>query len=146
MPSITPVMSDTLREDASMEPMVCTTCSTTAPPLRATSEADCARALAWRALSAFCFTLEVISSIEAAVCSSALAWDSVRADRSWLPAAICCEALAMCSVPLRTFCTMRCRLSCMACMSRIRLEWSPARVATATDRLPSEMLRAMLRA
>jgi hypothetical protein len=42
-------------------------------------------------------TVEVSSSIEAAVCSSELACSSVREDRSWLPAAIWPEAVAMVS-------------------------------------------------
>jgi len=44
--------------------------------------------LAWIALSAFRVTVEPSSSIEAAVSSSALAWLSVRPDKSTLPDAI----------------------------------------------------------
>ena len=46
---------------------------------------------AW-ALSAFCFTVVVISCIEAAVSSIEAAWLSVRWARSWLPAEISAEA------------------------------------------------------
>ena len=48
--------------------------------------------MAWRALAAFCLTVLVSSSIEAAVCSSELACTSVRCDRSRLPEAISCDA------------------------------------------------------
>src|SRR5207253_1254472 len=64
MPSMTEMMSTILRDDVLMAPIVSTTCATTAPPLRATSDAVAARPLAWRALSAFCLTVDVISSIE----------------------------------------------------------------------------------
>ena len=42
MPSITPMMSTILREEALIEPMVSTTWLTTLPPLTATSEAETA--------------------------------------------------------------------------------------------------------
>ena len=73
-----------------------TTWPTTAPPLTATSRAPTAPA-GWPgcALSAFCFTVLVSSSIEEAVSSSELACSSVRCDRSALPAAIWPEAVAM---------------------------------------------------
>jgi hypothetical protein len=89
-----------------MSCMVPTTCSTTAPPRSATPDAACASRLAWRALSAFCLTVEVSSSIDAAVSSSELACCSVRLERSWLPAAICWLAVPIASVPLRTWVTM----------------------------------------
>ena len=73
MPSITPMMSTILRAEASMPSMVCTTCCITAPPWPATREASLARLAAWLALSALCCTVEVISSMAAAVCSSELA-------------------------------------------------------------------------
>ncbi len=114
------MMSTILREEALIAPMVPTTSATTLPPLTATLEADTASWLAWRALSAFCLTVEVSSSIEAAVSSSELACCSVREDKSWLPAAIWLEAVAMVSVPLRTLPTMPTRLSFMslrACIS-----------------------------
>ena len=101
--------------------MVSTTCDTTSPPLRATSDADAASWLAWRALSAFCFTVEVSSSIDEAVSSSELACCSVRDDRSRLPAAISREAVAMVSVPLRTWPTMSTRLSRICFISTSRL-------------------------
>src|SRR5471030_536260 len=58
--------------------------------------------IAWRALSAFCLTVEVNSSIDDAVSSSELACCSVRDDKSRLPAAIWLDALAMLSVAPRT--------------------------------------------
>ena len=65
--------------------------------------------------------MEVSSSIDAAVSSSELACSSVRDDRSWLPAAIWLEAVAMVSVPVRTSPTTLARLAFMsfsACISR----------------------------
>jgi hypothetical protein len=70
--------------------------------------------LACCALSAFCLTVEPSCSIDAAVCSSALACSSVRWLRSALPLAICAEPVAMLSLLLRTVPTMRTRLSFMA--------------------------------
>ena len=94
---------DDLRDEALIEPMVSTTwrhhVAALAPPLRRPTAASW---LAWRALSAFCLTVLVSSSIEAAVCSSELACSSVRDDRSWLPVAIWLEAVAIVSVPVRT--------------------------------------------
>ena len=103
MPSITPMMSTILRDEVLIAPMVCTICETTAPPLTAMLEAETASWLVWRALSAFFLTVEVNYSIEAAVSSNALACSSVRLDRSWLPAAIWPEAVAMVSVLVRTW-------------------------------------------
>jgi hypothetical protein len=75
----------------------------------------------WRALSAFCFTVEVSSSIDDAVSSAS--WPAVgTADRSALPEAISCEAVAISSVPLRTSPTVLARLSFMsfsACSSSL---------------------------
>ena len=62
MPSITPMMSTIFLDDVLIAPMVCTTCDTTLPPRTATLEAETASWLAWRALSAFCLTVEVNSS------------------------------------------------------------------------------------
>ncbi|MOA24791.1 hypothetical protein D3C78_1454840 [compost metagenome] len=52
--------------------------------------------------------------MEAAVSSSELACSSVREDKSWLPAAIWPEAVAMVSVPWRTSPTTRARLAFMS--------------------------------
>ena len=43
MPSITPMMSEIFLDESLIEPMVSTTCATTAPPLPATVEADAAK-------------------------------------------------------------------------------------------------------
>ncbi|OFA04380.1 hypothetical protein DUGA2_19240 [Duganella sp. HH101] len=110
MPSITPMMSAIFFDAALIAFMVSTTCATTAPPLVATADADAASSLAWRALSAFCLTVPVSSSIDDAVSSSELACCSVRDDRSWLPRAISVLALAMVVVPRRTSPTMLTRL------------------------------------
>ncbi|MNN73297.1 hypothetical protein D3C81_1894050 [compost metagenome] len=71
-----------------MPVMVDTTCCTTSPPCEATDAAPMASWLAWRADSAFWRTVEVSSSIEAAVSSRLAACCSVRRDRSLLPLAI----------------------------------------------------------
>ncbi|PMQ09083.1 hypothetical protein JaAD80_26370 [Janthinobacterium sp. AD80] len=120
MPSMTPMMSTILREESLIEPMVATTCATTAPPLPATVDALAARPLASWAFCAFCWTVPVSSSIDEAVSSSELACCSVRADKSRLPEAIWRDAVAMVCVPPRTSLTMRSRLaviSCKACIS-----------------------------
>ncbi len=95
MPSMTEMMSAILFEDASMPLIVATTWPTTSPPCEATEAAPTASWLAWRACSAFCFTVEVNSSIEAAVSSRLAACCSVRRDRSSLPAAISLAAALM---------------------------------------------------
>jgi hypothetical protein len=107
------MMSTILPDAAWIWSMVCTTSWITAPPRAATPAVVSARVLAWRALSAFCFTVDVSSSIEDAVSSSELACCSVREDRSWLPAATCDDAVAMASVPLRTVVTVATRFSFM---------------------------------
>ncbi len=103
-----------------MPRMVSTTCATTSPPCVATVEASSASRLAWCALSAFWCTVDDSSSIDAAVSSSALAWLSVRVDRSLLPCAISVEAWVMLTVESRTCATSRCRLDCMRDRSAIR--------------------------
>ncbi len=95
MPSMTEMMSAILREEAWMSAMVVTTLPTTLPPCEATEAAPTASWLALRAWSAFCLTVEVSSSIEAAVSSRLAACCSVRRDRSLLPAAISVEAVEM---------------------------------------------------
>ncbi len=120
MPSITPVMSAMRRELSEIALMVCTTPSTTSPPRTATFDAWLTRRSASLALLAFCCTVLVSSSIEAAVSSSEEACSSVRCDRSALPCAICDDADAMFSQPSRTSLTMRARLSFMALSAPIR--------------------------
>ena len=88
MPSMTLMMSAIFLDEASMPAMVPTTLLTISPPWDATPAAPMASWLAWRACSAFWRTVEVNSSIEAAVSSRLAACCSVRCDRSWLPAAI----------------------------------------------------------
>ena len=78
-----------------------TTCETTVPPRTATSEAVAASWFAWRALSAFCFTVAVSSSMLEAVSSRLEACSSVRCDRSVLPAAIWIAAVLIESVASR---------------------------------------------
>ena len=102
MPSMTPMMSTIFCDDSLIEPIVSTTCATTALPRAAISDAPCASWLAWRALSAFWRTVDVSSSIDAAVSSSAPACCSVRADRSALPWLISVLATATLSELWRT--------------------------------------------
>jgi hypothetical protein len=93
MPSITPMMSAILRELSLMPFIVCTTWPTTSPPAPPRVARACASWLAWRALSALWRTVVPSSSIVAAVCCSALACCSVRWLRSWLPWAIFFDGL-----------------------------------------------------
>jgi len=115
------MISTTLRDDALMDAIFSTTWSTTAPPREATCEAESASWLACRALSAFCLTVEVSSCIDAAVSSSELACASVRDDRSRLPEAIWLDALAIESVPSRTWPTTLASSSFMARSARISM-------------------------
>lgn len=93
MPSITEMMSPMRRDEASIPPIVSTTFPTTPPPCPATREAPLANSLAWRACSAFWCTVEVSSSMDAAVSSKLAACCSVRRDKSPLPAAISVDAV-----------------------------------------------------
>ncbi|MNV13801.1 hypothetical protein D3C71_1044610 [compost metagenome] len=120
MESITPMMSEIFCDAALMPCMVLTTWATTSPPWVATVLALAASWLACWALSAFWRTVALSCSIEAAVSSSALAWLSVRAERSVLPWAICTLAVATFSEPLRTWrttCVSWLRICCSACSS-----------------------------
>src|SRR5471030_535185 len=108
--------------------------------LEATDEALKASWLAWRALSAFCRTVEVISSSEEAVSSRLPAWCSVRRDRSRLPAAICSLAVAIELLPSRTPRTVADSLSCILARPVSRRPISSSRSATIEfDRLPPAM-------
>ncbi len=107
------MISTIFLDDSLIEPIVETTCETTTPPLRATSAAERANWLACIALSPFCFTVLVNSSIEAEVSSSELACCSVRFDRSRLPDAIWSEAPSIVYVAARTSRTMRAKLEFM---------------------------------
>ena len=75
--------------------MVPTTSPTTCPPRVATEAAELASWLACRAASALWRTVALISSMLLAVCSRLLAADSVRTDKSWLPAATSALAFSM---------------------------------------------------
>src|SRR5471032_3329960 len=140
MPSMTEIMSTMRLDELLMAPMVSTTWATSAPPLTATDEALKASWLAWRALSAFCRTVEVISSSEEAVSSRLPAWCSVRRDRSRLPAAICSLAVAIELLPSRTPRTVADSLSCILARPVSRRPISSSRSATIEfDRLPPAM-------
>ncbi len=95
MPSMTEMISAMRLELVSIALMVVTTWPTTSPPCEATLCAPMASWLAWRACSAFWRTVEVSSSIEAAVSSRLAACCSVRRDRSLLPLAISPAAWVM---------------------------------------------------
>ena len=91
--SITPMMSEILREESSICAMAATALATTWPPRSATSRALPADWLACWAFSAFFFTVAEISSIEAEVCSRLAACSSVRCDRSVVLVEISADAL-----------------------------------------------------
>ncbi len=140
MPSITPMISDTVRDDELISRMVATTSVTTAPPWVATAEALSASWLAWRALSAFWRTIEVISSMLDAVSSSELACSSVRCDRSALPAAICLVAAPIDSEPWRTRRTVSVNAACMRARPSSRRPISSRRsMRTGCVRSPAAM-------
>src|SRR5579875_2341729 len=77
--------------------IVATTSCITSPLLRACSWAPVPSALASSALCAFCLTVAVNSSIDAAVSSRPDACSSVRCERFALPSAISPAAVATCS-------------------------------------------------
>src|SRR5450830_1224505 len=95
------MISTIFRDESLIAAMVSTTCKTTVPPSTATVDAAFASVFACLALSEFCFTVLVNSSIDEAVSSSAPACCSVRDDKSILPVAISEDAVAMASVPWR---------------------------------------------
>ncbi len=143
IPSMTPMMSAILRLLCWMSSMVDTTSPTTLPPRRATSLAPPASWLAWPAVAALCWTVLVNSSMAAAVCCRLLEVDSVRADRSWLPVAICALATAMLSVVWRTSCTMRASESRMPASERSSSpNSSPRCTSTACSRRSPSATRA----
>ena len=80
--------------------------------------------------------------MEAAVSSSALAWLSVRADKSWLPCAISELAMATLSEPRRTCDTTWARPSFMAASWAIRLVVSPSLTAMGWVKSPPATARA----
>ncbi|MNN67091.1 hypothetical protein D3C81_1827090 [compost metagenome] len=89
-------------------------------PSLAFCEASSASRRAWLAFSAFSATVEVSSSMLAAVSTTAADCCSVREDKSILPAAISVEERATLSTPSRTSLIMLFRFSFMvetACIS-----------------------------
>ncbi|MFM9436213.1 hypothetical protein ACFDR9_003296 [Janthinobacterium sp. CG_23.3] len=144
MPSMTPMMSTIFLADSLIEPIVATTCDTTAPPWPATSAADSASKLAWRAFSPLRRTVSVSSTIDAAVSSSEPACASVRPDSSRLPAAIRPQAPSMVSVALRTSRTMSNRLASISLRAPINWPISLSEsTAMAPFRRPAATPRAM---
>jgi hypothetical protein len=114
MPSITPMISAIFFDEDSMRPIERTTSPTIAPPRVATSEADAASWLAWRAFDAFCCTVQVSCSVVAAVSSSAPACCSVRLLRSTLPEAISVAASVILREPADTLSTTRVKAAFMS--------------------------------
>ncbi len=132
------MMSTILRDDEEISSIVDTTWPTTRPPSAAAAVALLAICVAARAVSAFCLTVAVSSSIDAAVCCRLLACSSVRWLRSVLPAAIWLDPVAMESELLRTRETMLTRLSFMRRSARSSWLTSSTPVATMVEvRLPS---------
>ncbi|MCW0416594.1 hypothetical protein NB689_002348 [Xanthomonas sacchari] len=117
MPSMTLMMSAILRDEASMPFIFSETWLASAPPCEATEAAPAASWLAWRACSAFCLTVEVSSSIDAAVSSRLAACCSVRRDRSSLPAAISAAAPLMLTAAVWIRATMAASCSVVALAS-----------------------------
>ena len=91
--SITPMMSEILRDDSSIFAIAPTALATTSPPRSATSRVVGRRRFACWAFSAFFFTVAEICSIDAEVSSSDAACSSVRCDRSVVAVEISAEAL-----------------------------------------------------
>ncbi len=114
MPSMMPMMSAIFAELSLMPCIVSTTRPTTALPFSATSDALAASVLACCALSAFCLTVEVSSSMLAAVSSSDAACCSVRWLRSVLPVAISFAAPPIAPLLSRTRLTVSVRRSFMS--------------------------------
>ena len=110
MPSIRPIMSRILRDEVLISSIVVTTSLTMVPPLAATVDACTARSLAVATWSALFCTVDVSSSMLAAVCSRLDACDSVRLDRSILPVAISAVVTRISSKLARTSPMMLCRL------------------------------------
>ena len=106
MPSIVPTMSAMRLDEPLISSMVLTTCETTSPPRRATTEAEAASCLAWSAASALWRTLQASCSVELAVCCRLEAACSVRWLRSVLPEATSALASWIDSAAWRTGPTM----------------------------------------
>jgi hypothetical protein len=100
--SITETMSVIFFALSLISVMVVTTRTTSAPPCSARFEALRASSSAWRALSAFCFTVLASCSMLAAVCWRLEACSSVRCERSVVPAETWLEAVTTASAEVRT--------------------------------------------
>ena len=140
MPSMTLMMAEIWCDESLMPRMVETTWPTTSPPRSATWVACMASWLAVRADSAFWRTVAPSCSMDEAVCSSAAACCSVRAERSWLPSAISWLAMATPSEPLRTRATMPERLPCINPSWAIMLSLSLARIWMGVRKSPAATL------
>ncbi|CAJ9545441.1 Uncharacterised protein [Burkholderia pseudomallei] len=137
MPSITAMISAMRPELRAMPCILSITSSTIAPPFCVVRSASSASALAARALSLFCRTVAVSSSMLAAVCSSEAAWLDVRADKSALPLAISAAPRWIAFDALRTTRTVPATLACMSASPRSSrsISYTP-RGATVSSRRP----------
>ena len=141
MPSMSPVISAIFDELSLISVIVATTRPTTSLPRVATSEALAASVLACCAFSAFCFTVEVNSSMLDAVSSSEAACSSVREDKSTLPEAISLEPVAILSADSRTCPMSLTRLDCIAAMEASTLPPGADSPPATMPRSPSAMRR-----
>ncbi len=120
MPSITPMMSAILRLEAVIASIVPITCPTTAPPCEAAALAAPASCVAVSAVAALLLTVDVSSSIDAAVCCRLAACSSVRWLRSALPCAISWLPVATDSADCRTWRSTPSRRTRMSSSARTR--------------------------
>ena len=111
MLSMTWMISPMRCDDSLMRCMVSVTWPTASLLRWATPMVCSASTAACWAESTLSLTVPVICSIDAAVSSRLEACDSVRDDRSWLPAAISAVASRMCSTSVRASRTMDCRFT-----------------------------------
>ena len=120
MPSMVAMISAILADEARMPSMVCTTSCMTRPPSVAISALWRARCDASCTCSVLLFTVEAISSIDAADSSRLAAAASVRRDKSMAPLAISVAVCTISSPERRTRQTMLRSASCILCSSTIR--------------------------
>ncbi len=125
-------------DEAEMSAMAWAAASTAASLRPATAPVCPAKSVAWLAACAPCPTLSLMAASAAAICCRLPACASVRADRSWLPAAISCALTRRWSTSSRTSRTTARRLtaSCArACCSWPTMPDAP--VATGCARSPA---------
>jgi hypothetical protein len=140
MPSMTPMISLMRRDDSLITCMVRVTSFMASLPRCVTALALLARSAACWADAALLRTVLVICSMDDAVSSRLAACDSVRADRSWLPAAISRVASRMWSTSLRASRTMERRFTLSCARARpMRASSSSPAVSMRSVRSPAAM-------